>query len=106
MEKSRSDNFEDTARLLKLLGHPVRLALLNELSKGTKCVNDIRDLVEVRQANVSQHLAALRQEGLVSCRVQGNMRCYYLTRPEFTCELLQVLHRAQPVRELISEQIQ
>ena len=106
MEKSRSDNFEDTARLLKLLGHPVRLALLNELSKGTKCVNDIRDLVEVRQANVSQHLAALRQERLVSCRVEGNMRCYYLLQPDFVCALLQLLHSCPAVVEQRSEQVQ
>ncbi len=103
MEKARSDSFEDTARLLKLLGHPVRLALLNELSRGTKCVNDIRDLVDVRQANVSQHLATLRQEGLVSCRVQGNMRCYYLSRPEFVRDLLQLFQRYYPVAEKTAE---
>lgn len=50
-----------TAQLLKMLGHPVRLALLDELGKGPKCVSDIRDLVNVRQANVPQHLAILRR---------------------------------------------
>ena len=37
------------------------LALIDELAKGPKCVTDMQDLWQVRQANISQHLAVLRQ---------------------------------------------
>jgi ArsR family transcriptional regulator len=87
------------AQLLKTLGHPVRLALLGELAKGPKCVSDIQDLVEVRQANVSQHLAILRRAKLVSCHEHGNVRCYYLLRPGLVRDLLQLFGRDYPVVE-------
>ena len=58
-----------SANLLKMLGHPVRLALIEELSKAPKCVTDIQDLLDVRQANVSQHLAVLREAEIVADRI-------------------------------------
>jgi DNA-binding MarR family transcriptional regulator len=47
-------DFSTAAARLKLLGHPVRLALLAELARHPKCVSDIRDLLDIPQANVSQ----------------------------------------------------
>ena len=49
--------------LFRVLGHPVRLSILLELAAGPKCVTDIQELVRVQQANVSQHLSALRMSG-------------------------------------------
>ncbi len=94
-----------TAQLLKTLGHPVRLALLGELVNGPKCVSDIQDLVDVRQANVSQHLAILRRAKLVTCHEHGNVRCYYLLRPELVRELLQLFGRDYPVVECTPETV-
>lgn len=69
------------ARLLRTIAHPTRLMILKELVQGTKCVNDIRELVELSQPNVSQHLALLKGSGLVASRKQGVRRCYSLTAP-------------------------
>jgi ArsR family transcriptional regulator len=79
------------ARLLKVLAHPTRIMILEELMSGTKCVNDIRDLLEVSQPNVSQHLGVLKENGLVACRKEGVSRCYYLSRPRFVGSLLRSL---------------
>ncbi len=74
-------DFKEKANILKTLAHPTRLMILVELAKGTKCVNDIEELLEVRQPNISQHLAMLRHNGLVDFYQKGKERCYFLTRP-------------------------
>ena len=77
----RSPDFKKGAEVLKMLAHPTRLMILEELVKGVKCVNDIEELLELRQANISQHLAMLRYSGLVDFNQKGKKRCYFLTRP-------------------------
>ena len=84
------------AELLRLLGHPTRLALLSGLLQGTKCVTDIQELLDVRQAYASQHLSALRRAGFVDCCEQGKLRCYYLTRPRLIRQLLKFLQGRYP----------
>ena len=100
-----STDYGTAAQLLKTLGHPVRLALLGELVNGPKCVRDIQDLVDVPQANVSQHLAILRQAKLVTCHEHGNVRCYYLLRPGLVRDLLQLFGRDYPVVERTPETV-
>jgi ArsR family transcriptional regulator len=93
----RNSDAAGRADLLKVLSHPTRLAILAELLKGVKCVNDMAELLARPQANVSQHLMALRESGLVECRHDGLFRCYYLTRPGLVHDLLEVLGKAYPV---------
>jgi ArsR family transcriptional regulator, arsenate/arsenite/antimonite-responsive transcriptional repressor len=71
---------KEKTNFLKMLAHPTRLMILEELVKGVKCVNDIEELLEVRQPNISQHLAMLRHSGLVDFYQKGKKRCYFLTR--------------------------
>lgn len=105
MENLTADNMTAGAWLLKTLGHPVRLALLAELARGPKCVTAIRDLLAVRQPNVSQHLAVLRQAGLVDCHEDGNLRCYYLLRPALVRDLLRFVACQYPVEPLTASQV-
>lgn len=90
-------DLRDKAALLRVLGHPVRLAILTELSAGPKCVTDIQELVNVQQANVSQHLAALRHEKIVDYHEDGKLRCYYLARPSLVKSLLRFIGGDYPV---------
>jgi len=81
------------ARLLKIVAHPTRLMILAELMEAEKCVNDIGDLLNVRQPNVSQHLAILKENGLVAFRKEGASRCYYLARPGLVADLFALVER-------------
>ncbi len=85
------------AELLRVLAHPTRLGIIEELARGAKCVTDIRDLLDVPQANVSQHLTALRRERVVDYHEDGKLRCYYVTRPKLVERLLQLLSEEYPV---------
>lgn len=76
---------QPAAELLKAFSHPTRLAILQELAAGPKCVTDIEDtdiedLVSARQANISQHLSVLRYSRLVDYAQDGALRCYYLSQ--------------------------
>jgi len=81
-------NLKEKANLLKILAHPTRLMILEELIKGVKCVNDIEELLEVRQPNISQHLAMLRYGGLVDFYQKDKKRCYFLIRKETVKNIL------------------
>ncbi len=85
------------AELLRILAHPTRLAILDELAPGAKCVTDIRDLLGVSQPNVSQHLTALRRERIVDFHEDGKLRCYYITRPKLAKALSRLLSGEYPV---------
>jgi len=75
------EKLRDHANLLKLLAHPTRLAILNSLIPGPKCVTDVCELCEASQPNVSQHLALLRHESIVKYYDEGKSRCYFLSQP-------------------------
>jgi ArsR family transcriptional regulator, arsenate/arsenite/antimonite-responsive transcriptional repressor len=85
------------AALLRVLGHPIRLAIVSELAAGPKCVTDIQELVGVQQANVSQHLTALRHERIVDFHEDGKLRCYYIARPGLARVILRLIQGEFPV---------
>ncbi|WP_420812350.1 ArsR/SmtB family transcription factor [Pararhodobacter oceanensis] len=69
------------AAFLKALAHEGRLLILCHLSTGEKSVTELENLLGSRQAAVSQQLARLRLEGLVSCRREGKAIYYSLGDP-------------------------
>ncbi|MBF0559198.1 MAG: winged helix-turn-helix transcriptional regulator [Nitrospirae bacterium] len=78
--------------LLKIIAHPVRITILEELAKGVKCVSDFEDFLELRQPNISQHLSLLREHGIVDYYVDGRLRCYFLVNP-FVPDILKLLRK-------------
>jgi ArsR family transcriptional regulator len=97
---------QPAAELLKAFSHPTRLAILQELVVGPKCVTDIEDLVSARQANISQHLSVLRYARLVDYAQDGALRCYYLCRPKLVRDMLALVERDEPIIKRTPEQIQ
>jgi ArsR family transcriptional regulator len=97
---------QPAAELLKSFSHPTRLAILQELVDGPKCVTDIEDLVSARQANISQHLSVLRYARLVDYAQDGALRCYYLCRPRLVRDMLALVERDEPVVKRTAEEIQ
>lgn len=67
---------------LKALAHEGRLMILCHLSSGEKSVTELENLLQSRQAAVSQQLARLRLEGIVSCRRDGKTIYYALHDPK------------------------
>jgi ArsR family transcriptional regulator len=97
---------QPAAELLKAFSHPTRLAILQELAVGPKCVTDIEDLVSARQANISQHLSVLRYTKLVDYAQEGALRCYYLCRPNLVRDMLALVQSDEPVVKRTPEEIQ
>jgi ArsR family transcriptional regulator len=72
----------EAANFLKALSHEGRLMILCHLSTGEKSVTELETLLDCRQAAVSQQLARLRLEGLVTCRREGKVIYYSLGDPK------------------------
>ncbi len=81
--------------ILKVSAHPVRIAILDELSKGVKCVSDFAEFLEISQPNISQHLSALRHADVIDYFIDGRLRCYFLKSP-LILDLLEILKKTYP----------
>lgn len=69
------------ALVLKAMGHPSRIRILEVLSKGETCVCDIAPVVESDLSTVSRHLAVLRNAGIIEDDKRGLNVFYKLTTP-------------------------
>lgn len=85
-------DYANCAQFLKIIGHPVRLAILDSLKDGEKCVTDVCELLKTPQPNVSQHLSVLRTVGIVSVTENGNWRCYSIANQELIRGILDILN--------------
>jgi ArsR family transcriptional regulator len=83
---------EKRIECLKVLAHPARIKILNELVNGVKCVSDFEETLDISQPNVSQHLSLLRANGVVDYFVDGRLKCYFLKEP-FVPDLLELLKK-------------
>ena len=70
---------ETASRSLKAMSHPLRLMILCKLCEDEFCVQDIVDNVGTSQSNISQHLAILRDKGILSARKDANKVFYKVT---------------------------
>jgi DNA-binding transcriptional ArsR family regulator len=76
------DNAKRASDFLKTLAHESRLMILCILAEGEKSVSELEDLLRLRQPTVSQQLARLRADGLVSTRREGKTIYYRLASEE------------------------
>jgi DNA-binding transcriptional ArsR family regulator len=86
MVKSTS-GYQRQAALFRALSHPVRLRILDILSRQEACVCHLTAILGKRQPYVSQQLATLREAGLVSDRRDGTL-IYYALADERVADLL------------------
>ena len=78
------------AKTAKAFAHPTRVAILEILRRGEVCVCEMGPEIEASQANVSQHLAVLRDSNLVVARRQG-MRMMYRVTDERVFQVLDLM---------------
>lgn len=81
-DQLREELTELTASLCKAVNDPKRLMLLLVLGDGPRAVGELADAIDASQANVSQHLAILREQGVVDTERQGSSVIYSLRHPE------------------------
>lgn len=90
--------FRAHAELLRVLGDPKRLRLVDSLRSGERCVGELAVLLGVAMPNASQHLALLRAAGLVGSRREGATVYYRLVEPRIA-EACDVVHEIVADRE-------
>lgn len=74
-------HFKRQAQIFKALGHPGRLLILDELSRGERCVCDLAELVGSEMPSVSRHLSILKSAGIVDDDKRGTQVFYRLMTP-------------------------
>lgn len=67
---------DQVAGLLQAVGHPRRLLILGHLTNGPKTVSELQAVCEISQSQLSQFLARMRLEGLVTCERSGRFQSY------------------------------
>ncbi len=72
---------EARARVMKALAHPSRLFILDELSRGERCVCELTEMVGADVSTVSKHLALLKKAGVVLDQRRGQQVFYRLRVP-------------------------
>ena len=86
-----AEQLESYARKLKVLGHPMRLKLLCMIAREEEpCVSELWVCLEQPQPVVSQHLAVLKDKGIVQSEVKGNKRIYSIIDP-FVRQLVETI---------------
>lgn len=74
-----SDETNEMAEILKALGHPARLEIVNFLMKSNSCVcGDIVTVLPLAQSTVSKHLSELKKVGIIKGAISGVTICYCL----------------------------
>ena len=86
------------AGVCKGLADPKRLLLIDALRDGEKAVMDLCEELDLAQANVSQHLAVLREKGLVKARKDAQRVYYSVSSPK-------IVQAMDLLREVMNEQM-
>ena len=89
-KEAEEELFRLQAEFCKGMAHPKRIHILRTLKDGEKTVTELAALTGIPQANASQHLAMLRQFGLLSTRREGTNIYYSISdhRIVEACELV------------------
>ena len=75
----------EIADLMKALGHPARIAIVEYLLKTETCIcGDIVNVLPLAQATVSQHLKELKNAGIIKGTIDGNAVCYCIDEKALT----------------------
>lgn len=76
-------DLERATLILKMMSNPIRLNILDVLAQREKeemetCVGKIEEILEISQSSISQHLAHLRNSGILTCSKKGKKVCYQI----------------------------
>jgi len=98
IEESQIQLFQHQASICKTLADAKRLMILHELRDGEMSVGQLASCLGLPQSNVSQHLAILRERGIVTTRRDGTTIYYKLAN-------LKIGEACDLVREVLADQL-
>ena len=81
MDAQSARLYEMKAEIIQAAAHPIRLAVIEYLGQGERCVCDIVTQVGAQRSNVSRHLALMLKAGLLESRKEGLNVFYRLKTP-------------------------
>jgi len=81
------------ANIFKAMAHPTRVQIVKLLKEGPLCVCNILPQLESEQSNTSQHIALLRNQGILDNKKDGSMVIYKIKSPE----VLQMIELAENI---------
>ena len=79
MNMKKPDLYKQTASFLAVLGNPVRVKIISAIGSDEVCVCHLEAVLKKRQAYISQHLMALRDQGILETRREGKYIFYRLS---------------------------
>lgn len=89
---SHESDINRASRALKAMSHPLRLKILCTLGDKELSVQEIVEIVGTSQSNISQHLAILRDKGIIVSRKDAN-RVYYRVGDTRTLRLIEMMRQ-------------
>jgi len=81
MDAKTRARFEARAKIIKAMAHPTRLFIVDELSRKSKCVCELTEMIGTDMSTVSKHLAVLKGVGIVQDEKRGSQVYYTLRVP-------------------------
>ena len=81
MEERQKARYEARAAIIKAMAHPTRLFMVEELSRGERCVCELTEMVGADVSTVSKHLSVLKNVGIVQDDKRGSQVFYSLLVP-------------------------
>ncbi|TDT97406.1 ArsR family transcriptional regulator [Streptomyces sp. 846.5] len=93
--------YQAKAEFFRMLGHPVRIRVLELLQDGPMPVRDLLAQIEVERSNLSQQLAVLRRSGIVTATRDGDTVVYALAGGD-VADLMRAARRI--LTELLADQ--
>lgn len=84
------EGFHKNAAIFKIMANPTRLEILNRLRVRDHTVGELKGILVLRKANISQHLSILRHNNLVKAKRKGQSISYSLSEPRLVdaCKIL------------------
>jgi DNA-binding transcriptional ArsR family regulator len=81
MTAATQAEYKAQADIIKALAHPTRLFIVDELSRGERCVCELTDMIGVEMPTVSRHLSQLKSVGILEDEKRGSQVFYRLRVP-------------------------
>jgi ArsR family transcriptional regulator len=81
MQDEIKRRYEARAEIVKAMAHPSRLCIVDELSKGKRCVCELTEMIGADISTVSKHLKILKNAGIISDEKEGLKVFYTLKCP-------------------------